>query len=154
MGFKKMGQEISFADLILKSSMGNNRCLEQLNKIHESIEWKNIESILMSHYAVGTSNQGADAYPPLLLYKCLLLQKWFRIPSDPELESNINDRHSFKDFLGLSVGISSPDHSTFSRFRKRLSKEAMDQINTEILRQFEKQGLTINMANPKNSPKT
>ena len=34
MGYKKMGQEISFADLILKSSMGNNRCLEQLNKIH------------------------------------------------------------------------------------------------------------------------
>jgi len=144
MGFKKMDQEISFADLILKNSMGNNRCLEQLNKIHESIELKNIESILMSHYVVGTSNQGADAYPPLLLYKCLLLQKWFRIPSDPELESNINDRHSFKDFLGLSVGISSPDHSTFSRFRKRLSKEAMDQINSEILRQFEKQGLTIN----------
>ena len=144
MGFKKMDQEISFADLILKSSMGNNRCLEQLNKIHESIEWKNIESILMSHYAVGTSNQGADAYPPLLLFKCFLLQKWFRIPSDPDLESNINDRHSFKEFLRLSVGVSSPDHSTFSRFRKRLSKEALDQINSEILRQFEKQGLTIN----------
>ncbi len=100
MGFKKMDQEISFADLILKSSMGNNRCLEQLNKIHESIEWKNIESILMSHYVVGTSNQGADAYPPLLLFKCLLLQKWFRpstifrtyginINSDPELEDQI-----------------------------------------------------------------
>ena len=144
MGYKKMDQEISFADLILKSSMGKNRCLEQLNKIHESIEWKNIESILMSHYVVGTSNQGADPYPPLLLFKCLLLQKWFRIPSDPELESNIKDRHSFKDFLGLSVGISSPDHSTFSRFRKRLSKDAMDQINSEILRQFEMQGLTIN----------
>jgi len=90
MGYKKMDQEISFADLVLKNSMGNNRCLEQLNKIHESIEWKNIESILMSHYVVGTSNQGADAYPPLLLFKCFLLQKWFRIPSDPDLESNIH----------------------------------------------------------------
>jgi hypothetical protein len=29
-----------------------------------------------------------------------------------------------------------PDHSTFSRFRGPLSKEAMDQINSEILRQF------------------
>jgi len=144
MGYKKMNQEISFADLVFKNSMGNNRCLEQLNKIHESIEWKNIESILMSHYVVGTSNQGADAYPPLLLFKCFLLQKWFRIPSDPDLESNINDRHSFKEFLGLSVGKSSPDHSTFSRFRKRLPKEAMDQINSEILRQFENQSLTIN----------
>jgi IS5 family transposase len=28
--------------------------------------------------------------------------------------------------------------------KKRLSKEAIDQINTEILRQFESRGLTIN----------
>jgi len=74
----------------------------------------------------------------------MLLQKWFRINSDPELENQINDRLSFKKFLNLSFSKPSPDHSTFSRFRKRLSKNAMDQINSEILRQFEKQGLTIN----------
>ena len=51
---------------------------------------------------------------------------------------------SFKKFLGLSFSKASPDHSTFSRFRARLSKQAMDQINSEILRQFEAKGLTIN----------
>ena len=56
----------------------------------------------------------------------------------------VNDRWSFKRFLGLSFSKPSPDHSTFSRFRSRLSKNAMDQINSEILRQFENQGLTIN----------
>jgi len=56
----------------------------------------------------------------------------------------INDRWSFKEFLDFPLSEPSPDHSTFSRFRKRLSKEAMDQINTEILRQFESQGLSIN----------
>jgi len=50
----------------------------------------------------------------------------------------------FKKFLRLSFSKLSPDHSSFSRFRNRLSKEAMDQINSEILRQFEKQGMTIN----------
>jgi IS5 family transposase len=98
----------------------------------------------MSHYTVGTSSEGADAYPPLLLFKCLMLQKWFRINSDPELENQINDRLSFKKFLGLPLSKPSPDHSTFSRFRSRLSKQAMDQLNSEILRQFEGQGLTIN----------
>ena len=48
------------------------------------------------------------------------------------------------DFLGLSFDKPSPDHSTFSRFRSRLSKNAMDDINSEILRQFEAKGLTIN----------
>ena len=73
-----------------------------------------------------------------------MLQKWFRINSDPEPENQINDRLSFKKFLQLPLDKPSPDHSTFSRFRSRLSKDAMDQLNSEILRQFESKGLTIN----------
>jgi transposase, IS5 family len=144
MAFKKMDNSIGFADLVLESSRKNNRSLKNMKKLDKSIDWSRIDTILKSHYTVGTSSEGADAYPPLLLFKCLLLQKWFRINSDPELEDQINDRWSFKEFLKLSLSKPSPDHSTFSRFRGRLSKDVMDQINSEILRQFEKQGLTIN----------
>jgi IS5 family transposase len=144
MGYKKMKQNLGFADLALASSMKHNRSLKNMEKLNQSVDWNRINTILLSHYTVGTSSEGADAYPPLLLYKCLLLQKWFHIDSDPELENQINDRLSFKKFLGLSFSKPSPDHSTFSRFRARLSKNAMDQINSEILRQFEAQGLTIN----------
>jgi len=88
-----------------------------------------------------------------MLLKCMLLQKWFRIPSDPELENQINDRISFKKFLSLPLdksttrsfgGEPSPDHPTFSRFRSRLSKEAMIKLNNEVLQGFEKKGLSIN----------
>ena len=51
---------------------------------------------------------------------------------------------SFKTFLKLPFSQPALDHSTFSRFRARLPKQAMDQINSEILRQFEHQGLSIN----------
>ena len=144
MGYKKMRNSLGFADLALASSLKHNRSLTLMNKLNEAINWARVEQILMAHYTVGTSGEGADAYPPLLLFKCMLLQKWFRINSDPELENQINDRLSFKKFLGLSFDRPSPDHSTFSRFRSRLSKNAMDQINSEILRQFEAKGLTIN----------
>lgn len=40
--------------------------------------------------------------------------------------------------------MTSPDHSTFSRFRKRLSEKAMTQINSEVLKQFGEKGLSIN----------
>jgi transposase, IS5 family len=80
----------------------------------------------------------------LLLFKCLLLQKWFQIKSDPELESQINDRISFKSFLQLPLEQPSPDHSTFSRFRSRLSKEAVVKINGNLLFQFHQHGLSIN----------
>ena len=127
-----MDSSLGFADLALASSLKHNRSLKLMEKLDKSIEWSRIEAILLSHYTVGTSGEGADAYPPMLLFRCMLLQKWFRINSDPELENQINDRLSFKKFLGLSLSKPSPDHSTFSRFRSRLSKNAMDQINSEI----------------------
>ena len=144
MGFKKIESKIGFAELALSSSMAKNRSLKTLEQMNKVIDWSKIESILMKHYKIGISNEGADAYPPLMLFKCLLLQKWFRIPSDPELESQINDRISFKKFLKLPFDMPSPDHSTFSRFRKRLSKKAMIKINSEVLKHFDKKGLSIN----------
>ena len=123
-----MKQNLGFADLALASSMKHNRSLKNMEKLNQSIDWNRINTILLSHYIVGTASEGADAYPPLLLYKCLLLQKWFHIDSDPELENQINDRLSFKKFLGLSFSKPSPDHSTFSRFRSRLTKTAI-QLN-------------------------
>ena len=144
MGFKRIDRNLGFADLALASSMEKNRSLSTLKQLEKVIDWAEIEKILMAHYEIGLSKEGADAYPPLMLFKCLLLQKWFRIPSDPELESQINDRISFKEFLRLPLHMPSPDHSTFSRFRSRLSKKGMLKINSEVLNQFAKEGLTIN----------
>jgi len=144
MGYKELGKEISFADLAVSKSLEHNRSLKMMNRINQVVKWKNIEALLREYYEVGTSKEGADAYPPLMLLKCMLLQKWFRIPSDPELENQINDRISFKKFLGLSLGKPSPDHSTFSRFRSRLSKEAMIELNNVVLQEFAKRGLSIN----------
>ena len=79
-----------------------------------------------------------------MLFKCLLLQKWFKIDSDPELESQINDSIAFKQFLELGLENPSPDHSTFSRFRSRLSKRLFDQLVHNILGQFKAKGIRIN----------
>jgi IS5 family transposase len=115
-----------------------------MDRINGVVRWRNVEALLQEYYETGKTIEGADAYPPLLLLKCLLLQKWFSIPSDPELENQINDRISFKKFLGLPLDKPSPDHSTFSRFRSRLSKEAMIKLNNVVLQEFAKRGLSIN----------
>lgn len=144
MAYKKWNQNISFADVALSSSIEKNRSLKTMERINRVIDWTKVEERLMDYYLVGRREEGADAYPPLMLLKALLLQKWFHVPSDPELENQINDRISFKKFLGLPFDYPSPDHSTFSRFRSRLSKEAMTWVNNEVLQQFTRQGLTIN----------
>ena len=144
MGFKKWGKEISFADLAVSKSLEHNRSLKMMMSIDTVVKWRDVEALLLEYDETGTSKEGADAYPALMLLKALLLQKWFRIPSDPELENQINDRISFKKFLGLPLDRPSPDHSTFSRFRSRLSEEAMRELNSLVLQEFAKRGLSIN----------
>ncbi len=144
MGYKKADPTLTFAEMSLMGSMEHNRSLKLMEKIDHLIDWSPIETLLVNHYTVGASTEGADAYSPVMLLRALLLQKWFKIESDPELENQINDRISFKKFLRLSFDKPSPDHSTFSRFRSRLSKGAMLEINSAVLQQFACQGLTIN----------
>ena len=125
MGYKRADNNMTFAEMSLLSSMEHNHSLKRLEKISQIIDWPQVREILDAHYTVGTSREGADAYSPLMLLRALLLQQWNHIDSDPELENMINDRTSFRIFIGLSFDKHSPDHSTFSRFRSRLSKEAM-----------------------------
>jgi len=144
MGFKQMKTNLTFTDLSLLTSIEKNRAIQRMEQINAIVSWSRIDHLVMTHYPVGKSVIGNDAYPPLLLIKCLLLQQWFKIDSDPELETQINDRISFKKFLGLSFDDPAPDHSTFSRFRGRLSKDTMRLINHELLLQFAAKGLPIN----------
>ena len=102
MGFKNMKNNFTFADISLFNSMEKNRAIKRMKQINDIVDWSRIESLLLRNYPVGKSFEGNDAYPPLILMKCLLLQQWFKIDSDPELETQINDRISFKKFLGLS----------------------------------------------------
>jgi IS5 family transposase len=144
MGYKKIENNFSFADIAIEKNADKNRSLLFLRKVNNNINWEPVKHLLMKFYGTGKSKKGNRAYPPLLLFKCFLLQKWFQIQSNPELESQINDRISFKLFLKLPMDYPSPNHSTFSRFRKRLSKEAMLKINEELLKQFDQQGFSIN----------
>ena len=144
MGFKKMKTNLTFTDISLFSSIEKDRAIKRMEQINAIVDWSRIENLLIRNYPVGKSAYGNEAYPPLILMKCLLLQQWYKIDSDLELETQINDRISFKKFLGLSFDDPAPDHSTFCRFRSRFSKDTMRMINHELLSQFATHGLTIN----------
>ncbi len=58
-----------------------------------------------------TQGPGRPPNDPLLMFKALLLQQWYRL-SDADLEEALNDRMSFRRFLGLSLEDASPDHTT------------------------------------------
>jgi IS5 family transposase len=143
MAFKRYGKNVSFADLGLRKTLTSSRTQKILSKISEAINWGPVEEILLRTYRVGKSHFGNHAYPPIMLLRAVLLQKWFGIHSDPELENQINDRLFFKTFIGLPLEDLSPDHSIISRFRDRVGKEALEKIHQEILEQFKRMGFSI-----------
>jgi IS5 family transposase len=51
--------------------------------------------------------------------KCLMLAKWFGL-SDPQMEEQVNDRISFRRFVGLRGDEQAPDETTMVTFRDRL----------------------------------
>jgi IS5 family transposase len=74
--------------------MEHNRAIARMEQINTIVEWSRIENLLLRGYPVGKSHEGNEAWPPLILMKGLLLEQWFKIDSDPELETQINDRSS------------------------------------------------------------
>jgi IS5 family transposase len=65
------------------------------------------------------SNAGRKAFPPLLMFKVLIIQSLYSL-SDEQAEFQINDRLSFQRFLGLGLESPSPDQKTIWHWRELL----------------------------------
>jgi IS5 family transposase len=100
------------------------------------------EGILNGVFAKG--NKGTGGRPPynyLLLFKTLILQRLFNI-SDDQAEFQINDRMTFRRFLGLSLGDQVPDAKTIWLFRDTLVKAgAMEELFNSFSLQLEQKGI-------------
>jgi len=135
MAWKNVNQR-SLAD----SMIIDHDALKELDDVHEFIDWHRIESLLQGIHA---SNRGEKAWSPLLMFKALLLQSWYRL-SDPALEKQLARDLLFRRFVGLDIAESVPDHSSFWRFRQTLQRlSLMDKLLNEINQQLSDQGAFI-----------
>ena len=85
MAYKTIENNFSFADIAIQSIADKNRSLLFLREINKTINWEPVQALLMKFYETGKTKEGERAYSPLLLFKCLLLQKWFQIKSELSL---------------------------------------------------------------------
>lgn len=70
-------------------------------------------------------------YPPVVLFRCLLLQQWYGL-SDMALEAQLGCDLVFHRFSGLSLEDAVPDHSTLLRFRTALmNRKLAEKLFTE-----------------------
>ena len=135
MSERKIGQ-LSFAEGLVVEPVGGNAVLE---KVAAFVAWERIDRLLSP---VRGGVMGAPAYPALMMFKALLLQRWYAL-SDPALEEALKDRLSFRHFLGVGLSEALPDHSSLWRFREDLGAELSNRIFAEIGRQIEAAGFVL-----------
>jgi IS5 family transposase len=135
MAERKIGQ-LSFADGLVAQAAGGNAVLE---KVSQFVDWEAVGGLL-SDLRGGT--MGPPAYPALMMFKALLLQRWYAL-SDPALEEALKDRLSFRRFVGLPLTESIPDHSSLWRFREAMGRQLSEKVFAEIGRQIERSGFVL-----------
>jgi IS5 family transposase len=137
MSRRRYGQ-IGFADHLMRKR--KSKRVDKLERTHELLDWRALERLLDG---LSSSRLGAPGYPPLSLFKALLLAQWYDL-SDPGLEDALADRLSFRKFVGIPLDEETPDETTFVRFRNSLREHGLAQeLFDEVNRQLEGKGLMV-----------
>ena len=126
--YKKRRTQLSFYDTIYDYSVPKDHFLRKLNSV---IDWNQFDSYFAGLYP---STVGKPAYNPLLKFKALVLQFLYDL-SDRQLEEQLNDRISFRYFLGVDPTDPVPDHTVYCRFRDLLGAETIAQLFNEVVKQ-------------------
>jgi IS5 family transposase len=129
-----------FADYELQNRFKEETLYDKVDKI---IDWSKIDKILKRYYKRNKDALGNPAYPPLQMFKILLVQRWENL-SDPQMEFALKDRLSVIKFVGFSITDSVPDHSTINRFRNELCRlRVYDKLLEELNNQLSSKGFKI-----------
>ncbi len=73
------------------------------------------------------SNAGAKPFDVVMMFKIIILQRYYGL-GDKQVEYQILDRTSFKNFLGLASGDKVPDEKTVWLFRENLTNSGVIEV--------------------------
>jgi len=90
------------------------------------------------------NNAGARPYDLVMMFKIMILQRYYGL-GDKQIEYQIIDRTSFKEFLGLESGDKVPDEKTVWAFREQLIRIGLVEVLYGQFRDYlESLGLIFN----------
>lgn len=132
-----MAEQLGFAEAFLSDKAGQNR---RLSRIEVLIDWNSFAAHLPPAPPPGP---GRPPYPALAMFKAMLLAQWYQL-SDPALEEALADRISFRRFCGFALDVTTPDETTFCRFRSALAEKGRgEQLMAELDSQLGARGFLI-----------
>lgn len=129
-----------FLDLAIEGGKKARTFLDDVDKV---VDWHPIEKLLRKKLRRNRDAAGNPAYPPLAMFKVLLLQRWYNL-SDQGMDDALADRISFRRFVGMSFSYDTPDSTTICRFRNHLMERGLDHKLFDMLgRQLEAHNLIV-----------
>src|SRR5918994_2021857 len=134
MARRRIGQErLKFGD-------DRGRGSGSLDEIAGLIDWAEVEGHLALIYAAA---KGEQAWPPLALFKALLLSVWYDL-SDVKLAEALDDRASFRRFCGFASHEPTPERTAFVRFRRELLARSLDRVLfAAVTDQLDRHGVVV-----------
>ena len=118
--YKKQGKQGMFGEHFRLEKISKQG--DPLEKLNAVINWEVFLPVLQKlENKDKKSNAGAKPYSPLLMFKILILQRYYNL-SDNQIEYQILDRLSFGRFLGLTLNDRVPDEKTVWEFKERMTK--------------------------------
>ena len=129
----------TFSDIAVTSRLQKvNSFLKELDSI---IDFEKLRPILNKNGIAKSTVAGAPAYDNVLMFKVLLLQKYYNL-SDQATEDALHVNLLYIRFVGLSLEESVPDESTICRFRNSLLKHKLyDKLFDSVNKQLESKNL-------------
>jgi IS5 family transposase len=111
-----------------------------LDALSALLDWPAADFVLAPLYP---SAKGEKAWPPLAMFKALLLATWYDL-SDVALAEALSDRASFRRFCGFARDEETPERTAFVRFRRELVAHGLDRsLFAAIARDLERKGTTV-----------
>jgi transposase len=105
-----------------------------LRKLKALIDWDRFTQKLIDLYK-GEGVVGRPPFDPALLLRVELIAFLYHL-SEREVETYVNDCLSAKYFVGLAIDENAPDHSTLTKFRKRLISRGKLKVFEEMLKEI------------------
>lgn len=140
--YKKQGQQGMFGEHFRLEKISKQG--DPLEKLNAVIKWEIFTDVLQQlDNKDKTNNAGAKPYSPLLMFKILILQRYYNL-SDNQIEYQILDRLSFGRFLGITLNDRVPDEKTVWDFKERMTKlELEKQLFDTFHSKLEENGLIV-----------
>ncbi len=134
MARRRIGQEqLALAD-------PERRTGTSLDEVAALIDWTEVDRLLAG---ISASAKGEPGWPPLALFKALLLATWHDL-SDVRLAEALDDRASFRRFCGFAAHEPTPERTAFVRFRAELVGRGLDRsLFEQVTGQLDRRGVVV-----------